>query len=122
MAATNKGIIYPTSSDNIAPLETWLANLANGANNVGVVSGAKTFTGPDATGSYVDTTVTFASPLSAAPIVTATVEGSTSTSVYAVTILGTPTVDGFSARVYRLNGSTATTLKLNWQASTYTSV
>lgn len=122
MAITNKGIPYPTSSDNIAPLETWFANLAAKADNVGIVSGSKDFTGPDATGSTVDVAVTFTNPLATAPVVTATVQGGSASSVYAVTILGAPTTTGFTARVYRLNGSAATALKLSWMASTFVAV
>ena len=119
MSTTNKGVIYPTSGDSIAPLETHFAALATSADNAGIVSGAFAFTGPSATGSTVDVTVTYAT-LGAVPKVTATVQGGASASVYAVTILGAPTATQFIARVYRLNGSTAeTNLKLVWHASTY---
>lgn len=120
MAITNKGVTYPTSSDNIAPLETHFANLANSADNVGVVTGKQLFTGPSATGGTVDVSVSFATTLSAAPKVVATVQGGTGSSVYAVTILGAPTTSGFTARIFRCNGSTAQTdLQLVWSASTY---
>lgn len=119
MAITNKGVIYPTSSDSIAPLETHFAALASSADNAGIVSGAFAFTGPASTGATVDVTVTYTT-LGSAPKVTATVQGGASASVYAVTILGAPTATQFIARVYRLNGTTAETdLKLVWHASTY---
>jgi hypothetical protein len=33
MASTDKGIVYPTSGDNIAPLETHFASLAQSADD-----------------------------------------------------------------------------------------
>lgn len=120
MAITPKGITYPTSSDNIAPLETHFANLADKADNAGIIAGKQSFTGPSATGGTVDVTVT--QSFSSAPHVVASVQGPTGSSAYSVTILGDPTTSGFVARVYRLNGSTAQSLKLVWHASTYTAV
>ena len=120
MANTNKGVYYPTSSDVITPLETHFAGLAATADNVGVVSGKTLFTGPSSTGGVVSVSVTFPDALSAAPYVTATVKGGNTTSVYAVTIVGDPTTTGFTAKVFRCDGSTAETdLYLVWHASTY---
>lgn len=120
MATTNKGVYYPTSSDQIAPLETILANIADTADNVGVISGENLFTGPGATGSTVNVTVTFPITFDAVPKVVAGVRAPTGTSVYATTIVGTPTTTGFTARVFRCNGSTAeTNLQLVWTASDY---
>lgn len=123
MAITNKGVIYPTSSDNIAPLETHFANLANTADNVGVVSGATTFTGPSATGSTVDVAVSFDDILPSVPNLVLTVQGGSTASPYSATILGAPTTTGFTARIFRLAGSTAeANLKLVWMASTYSAI
>ena len=120
MATTNKGVYYPTSSDQITPLETVLANIADTADNVGVISGEQLFTGPSATGSTVNVTVTFPFAFSPAPKVVAGVRAPTGTSVYAVTIVGTTLTTGFTARVFRCNGSTAETdLRLVWTASDY---
>ena len=127
MATTTNGIIYPTSGDNIAPLETHFANLANSADDAiaavealidtPVVSGSTSFTGPAASSSSVSVPVTFASALDSVPVVVATVQGSGSASTYVVTIAGTPTINGFTAKVWRVDGSTAETdLKLNWIA------
>jgi hypothetical protein len=103
MAITNKGVTYPTSGDSIAPLETHFNQLADDADNVGVVSGAQTFTGPATTGATVDS-----------------VQGGTAASVYAITVLGAPTATSFTVRVFKLNGSTAETdLQIVWMASTY---
>jgi len=120
MASTFKGITYPTSSDNIAPLETHFANLASSADNAAIFSAKKLFTGPSATGSTVDVAVTFVTAFATAPKITATVQGGSGASVYAVSIAGAPTTTGFTARVFRCNGSTAETdLQLVWNASTY---
>ena len=127
MATTTNGIIYPTSGDNIAPLETHFANLANSADDAiaavealidtPVVSGSTSFTGPAASSSSVSVPVTFTSALNSVPVVVATVQGSGSASTYVVTIAGTPTINGFTAKVWRVDGSTAETdLKLNWIA------
>jgi hypothetical protein len=120
MAITNKGVYYPTSSDQITPLETVLANIADTADNVGVVTGQQLFTGPSATGGVVTVSVTFPITFSAAPKVIASVKGSSGASVYAATVVGNPTTTGFSAKVFRCNGSTAETdLYLVWSASDY---
>lgn len=120
MAMTNKGVYYPTSSDQITPLETILANIASSADEVGVVTGEQLFTGSGTTGGIVTVNVTFPITFTSAPRVTATVKGGTGSSVYAVTISGEPTTTGFSAKVFRCNGSTAeNNLKLVWAASTY---
>lgn len=127
MASTTKGIIYPTSGDNIAPLETHFASLAQSVDDAIVdtetalgkspIMGYKSFTGPESTGSTVDVTVTFAAAFDAAPFVVATVQGGGSVSAYSVTLTGTPNVNGFTAKVYRLSGSTAETdLYLHWIA------
>lgn len=120
MAITNKGVTYPTSGDSIAPLETHFNQLADDADNIGVISGAQTFTGPAATGSTVDVVVTLPFTMSSAPKIVATVKGGSTASVYAATILGNPTTTSFTVRVFRCNGSTAETdLQVIWMASTY---
>lgn len=120
MAITAKGISYPTSSDTIAPLETHFANLANTADNLGTISGIKTFNGPSATGDTVDVLVTYGQTFPVAPQISATIEGHATSSVYASTVLGTPTTTGFTIRVFRCNGSTVENgLKIMWLANTY---
>lgn len=119
MATTTKGVFYPTSSDNIAPLETHLANIAQGADSVGVLAGQEGFVGPDATGSTAGVSVAFGVTLDSAPTVTCTVEAGAAASSYIATVTETTTT-GFTAKVYRLNGSGAdSTLKLHWMASDY---
>jgi hypothetical protein len=120
MPNTPKGVYYPSSSDQITPLQTILGNIASTTDNIGMITGEQQFTGPSATDGIVTVNVSFPSALSAAPKVFITVKGGTGASVYAVTVLGDPTVNGFTAKVFRCNGSTAETdLNLTWAASTY---
>lgn len=119
MAVTLKGVTYPTSSDNIAPLETHFANLAQSADNVGMLTGRTAFTGPTTSGTTVDIVVPFGKTFSSSPKVIACVEGGGGSSAYVVTILGAPTTTSFTARIYRLNGSSAEALKLVWAVSSY---
>lgn len=126
MASTTRGIIYPTSSDNIAPLETHFANLANSVEEAlddivtgtgaTVTTGATSFTGPASTGSTVNVTVTFPSVRSTVPNVVCTVRGPSPTSAYIATISGSPTTGGFTATVYKASGSSAESLFLEWMA------
>lgn len=126
MATTSKGIVYPTSSDNIAPLETHFANLANsvdtalgtvsGSIPASVVAGATSFTGPAAAGASVSVTVTFPSTFASIPKVVATVQGAGGVTPHVVTIAGSPSTGGFSATVYKIAGTTAESLVLNWMA------
>jgi hypothetical protein len=67
----------------------------------------------------MDVEVAFASPVPQYTKVTANVETTANGSCYAVTLLGSPTINGFKARVYRINGSTPESLKLAWIASSY---
>lgn len=119
-ATTHKGIPYPTSSDTIAPLETHFANLADKADKAGILSGQYEFTGPaDSAASPATVTVTFATAFPTAPKIICGVSGSLAASPYVVNVYGAPTTTGFVAKVYRVAGSTAETLKLDWFASTY---
>lgn len=124
MAATNKGVTYPTSNDNIAPLETHFATLADTADRAGALTGAEGFTGPSATGGVVTVQVDWNTDLGitleTTPKVVCTVEGISTSSSYVATVVGPTLTTGFTARVYRLNGSGAdSNLKLVWFASDY---
>ncbi len=120
MAVTNKGVIYPTSGDNIAPLETHFANLASSADKAGVATGAFAIVGQANAGTVDDFIVTFGQTFPTAPKVVATVQGGAAPSCYALTIAGAPTTTGFTARIYKLNGTVSETdLKIVWYASTY---
>lgn len=126
MASTARGIVYPTSGDNVAPLETHFASLANSTDvalddlaatiTASVISGANGFTGPTASGSTVDVTVTFPSVFTSVPNVVCTVRGQSPTQAYVATIAGIPTVSGFTATVYKITGASAEALTLEWMA------
>ncbi len=119
MESTEKGIAYPSSTDNIAPLESHFAALAQTADNAGVISGREQFVGPSATGSTVGVNVEFDYPLAAVPQVALTVQAGAAASSYIATIVSTDET-GFAAKVYRLNGSGAdSNLFLHWIASDY---
>jgi hypothetical protein len=120
MAVTKKGIDYPTSSDNIAPLETWLSGLANGADKVGIVSGSQSFSGPTAADTPVTVTITFPTGVfTTAPKVIVAVEGSASATPYIANVYGTTTATTCVVKVNRISGTTGETLTLTWFASTY---
>lgn len=112
---TARGVYHPTSGDEIAPLETHFALLAGSVNDRIPVSGKKAFTGPAAAAGTVAVSVTFATPFAGVPLINASVEGQSTSSAYVATIHSV-TVNGFSAVVYRVNGSTAENLNLNWIA------
>jgi hypothetical protein len=141
MAETSKGIVYPTSGDNIAPLESHFASLASTTNDalaaleadtlevaadlqdykveVGVipVSGSFSFTGPTSTTTPVNLTISLPSPYFAtAPVVLATVSGISTSSAY-FAVLHSITTTQFQARIWRTTGTDSdASLKLNWIA------
>jgi hypothetical protein len=140
MALTPKGIVYPTSGDNIAPLETHFSALASSVDDaiievedsvvlvqedlddfkieVGVSpqSSVFTFTGPTSTTVPVDITVTLPGGyFSTAPAVVATVAGSPTASAY-FPVLHSITASQFQARVWRTTGTAAESLTLQWIA------
>jgi hypothetical protein len=141
MAETSKGIIYPTSGDNIAPLESHFASLASTTNSalitidesiedvdtdlqdfkteVGLIAqtGSFSFTGPTSTTTPVEITVTLPPGyFSSIPTVVATVSGVTTSSAY-FPVLHSVTTSQFQARIWRTTGTAEdTALKLNWIA------
>lgn len=140
MASTTKGIVYPTSGDNIAPLETHFASLAQSADDaigdlavtvgevdtavdtlradIGVIPKAGTFnfSSPTSTATPVNITVTLpGGHFSTAPTVVASVAGiSTSGPYFAVVHSITPSQ--FQANIWRTAGTTAESLVLQWIA------
>jgi hypothetical protein len=120
MELTTKGVSYPSSDDNIAPLESHFAALAQTADRAGALTGSQAFTGPGATAGVSTVVVAFGKTLKTTPKVVCSVEGNSSSSNYVATIVGPTTTTGFTARVYRLSGSGAdSNLKLIWFASDY---
>lgn len=140
MAATAKGIVYPTSGDNIAPLETHFASLAETADDaIGVLetavetvqdnidalelavgkvpqTGKFTFTGPTSTTTPVNVTVTLPGGyFTVAPTVVTTVSGGSGASAY-FAVTHSITTSQFQARIWRTTGTTAESLTLQWIA------
>lgn len=140
MASTDKGIVYPTSGDNIAPLETHFASLAQSVDDAIVVvddvvadidtdlqafktsvgnitqTGSFAFTGPTATATPVNITITLPSGyFSTTPVVVATVSGTNTASGY-FPMLHSITSSQFQVRVWRITGTAAETLTLQWMA------
>jgi hypothetical protein len=127
MATTeNKDIVYPTSGDQIAPLETHFASLAESTDaalvlmdtdienvqtdlddfkeEVGVVpeEGSFSFTGPATIATPVNLTVTLPSgKFTTEPVVVATVSGANSSSAFFPVIHST-TTSQFRAKVWRM--------------------
>jgi len=117
---TTKGVTYPTSSDNIAPLESHLQTIAEGADSVGILSGTYSVAGgdvPQNTGDSNNVVINFGATMDSAPKVTCTVEGISSSSNYSVMVVGPTTTTSFTAKIYRLSGSGADTIKIIWHAS-----
>jgi len=140
MASTSKGIVYPTSGDNIAPLETHFASLAQSADEaIGDVQtlaeeveasvetlrddigdipqvGAFAFTGPSAAATPVALTITLPSGyFSTAPTVVATVSGINTSKAY-FPVLHSITTSQFQVRVWTTNATASESLTLQWIA------
>jgi hypothetical protein len=140
MASTDKGIVYPTSGDNIAPLETHFASLAESVDeailvlegdieqnsedietlrdDIGTIlkSGSFAFTSPTSTATPVNITVTLPSGhFASAPTVIATVSGLSTSGPY-FPVIHSVTGSQFQARVWRMSGTTSESLTLNWIA------
>ena len=137
---TTRGITYPTSGDNIAPLETHFSALAGTADDaIGVVEelaeeietsvqalrddigyipqvGSFAFTGPSASATPAALTVTLPSGyFEAAPTVVATVAGGSSAKAY-FPVLHSITASQFQVRVWTTNATAGESLTLQWIA------
>jgi hypothetical protein len=140
MASTDKGIVYPTSGDNIAPLETHFASLAQSANDaiveietlaqdaadavetlrndIGNIPqvGSFAFTGPSAAATPAALTITLPSGyFSTAPTVVATVSGINTSNAY-FPVLHSITASQFQVRVWTTNATAGESLTLQWIA------
>lgn len=116
MATTSKGIYYPTSSDQIVPLESVLANIAQSADAAIPLSGteAVTFSGTSANSTQV-ATISFPSTLSSAPSkILVTVRGPVSgSSAYVATVTNSTTTN-FSVLLHRLSAGSAQAINVVW--------
>jgi hypothetical protein len=122
MATTTRGITYPTSSDNIAPLESHFSALASSVDTAMArnISGrTATFSAPLTVGGTTTQVVVFDTPIPMAvsPVVVGNVSSeSTDVSAYVVNFYGISST-GFGAKITRIFGTSAdTTLRLNWIA------
>jgi hypothetical protein len=140
MASTDKGIVYPTSGDNIAPLETHFASLAQSADDaIGEVQtlaeevetsvqalrddigyipqvGSFAFTGPSAAATPAALTITLPSGyFDTAPTVVATVSGINTSNAY-FPVLHSITASQFQVRVWTTNATAGESLTLQWIA------
>jgi hypothetical protein len=143
MASTSKGIVYPTSGDNIAPLETHFSALASSVNTalisidediteqgteietlqtaIGNIQKGRfsSITGPQYRNSpkYVGV-IPFSSRFDGVPVVTASVSSTlATTSGYVVTVFAVTDLQ-FQARIWKINDTVEVeTLTLNWIAT-----
>jgi hypothetical protein len=140
MASTDKGIVYPTSGDNIAPLETHFASLAQSADDaidevqtlaeevetsvqalrddIGYIPqvGSFAFTGPSSSSTPAAVTITLPSGyFDTAPTVVATVSGINTSNAY-FPVLHSITASQFQVRVWTTNATAGESLTLQWIA------
>jgi hypothetical protein len=115
MAITPKGIVYPTSSDQITPLESVFAAMATSVDEAIPLSGSYSlqFTGNSAATQVVS--VAFGQTLSSAPDkIQVTVKGPVSSSSSYVPTVTNSTTEGCTVNVYRIDGSGTQTINLVW--------
>lgn len=116
MATTSKGIYYPTSSDQIAPLETVLANISQSVDAAIPLNGtqAVTFTGTGANSTQT-ATISFGATLPSAPTkIQVTVRGPVSgSSAYIATVTNSTTTD-FAVLLHRLSAGTSQAINVMW--------
>ena len=115
MATTPKGLVYPTSSDQITPLESVFAAMATSVDEAIPLSGSYSlqFTGNSAATQVVS--VTFGQTLSSATDrIQVTVRGPVSSSSSYVPTVTNSTTEGCTVNVYRIDGSGTQTINLVW--------
>lgn len=119
MAVTTRGIAYPTSSDNIAPLESHFAVLAGSVDDALAKSqsgSTDVFTLGTTVGTSTTIAVVFEDEFLETPNVMGSVITATSGSAYVVNFYNV-SVTGFTAKVTRVFGtSNDGNLKVNWIA------
>jgi hypothetical protein len=119
MATTTNGIYYPTSSDNIAPLESHFSLLAGSVDEALLKSKSGTtseFTLATTVGTTTTATITFAEAFDAIPTITGSVQTAISGSAYVVNFFNV-TASGATAKITRVFGtSNDGNLKVNWIA------
>jgi hypothetical protein len=119
MATTTNGIYYPTSSDNIAPLESVFATMASSVDDAvkKIESGKSTaFTVGTTVGNSNTTAITFASAFATVPSIVGSVQMNATGSAYSVSFHEVSET-GCTAKVTRVAGTTNDgNLFVNWIA------
>ncbi len=119
MATTTNGIYYPTSSDNIAPLESVFATMATSIDDaVKTIDSGKSaaFIVGTTVGNSNTVAITFAATFAAAPSIMGSVEMSATGSAYTVNFFGVTTA-GCTAKITRVAGTSSDgNLFVNWIA------
>ena len=116
MATTSKGIYYPTSSDQITPLESILAGISQSVDAALPLSGSEavTFTGTTANSTQT-ATINFGQTLPQAPTkIQVTVRGPVSgSSAYVATVTNSTTTTA-SVLLHRLTAGTSQAINVVW--------
>ena len=119
MATTTRGIYYPTSSDNIAPLESHFSLLAGSVDDTLAKSksgSTSTFTLGTTVGTATTITITFPAAFATIPVITGSVQTAISGAAYVVNFFNV-TATGATAKVTRVFGtSNDGNLRVNWMA------
>lgn len=119
MATTTRGIYYPTSSDNIAPLESHFSVLAGSVDTALAKSKSGTtaeFTLGTTVGTATTVSISFPVAFATIPTITGTVQTAISGSAYVVNFFNV-TASGATAKVTRVFGTSDDgNLKVNWNA------
>lgn len=116
---TSKGIAYPESSDNIAPLETWFSGMATSidAALTKTQSGKTTpVTLDTAVGTATTISISFPTAFASVPSIVGSVSSTSTNSAYVVTFFNVSTT-GCTAKITRVYGTTNDgNLLINWIA------
>lgn len=116
---TTRGIAYPESSDNIAPLETWFHGMATSIDDALAKSqsgktSALTIAAP--VGNSTTSAITFPTAFTTVPNIVGSVSSTSTGSAYVVTFFNVSTT-GCTAKVTRVYGTTNDgNLFVNWIA------
>ena len=119
MATTTRGIYYPTSSDNIAPLESHFSLLAGSVDEAMAKSKSGStaeFTLGTTVGTATTLTITFPAAFASIPTITGSVQTAISGSAYVVNFFNV-SASGATAKVTRVFGTSDDgNLQVNWMA------
>jgi len=115
MAITSKGIYYPTSTNQITPLESVFASVADSVDEAIPLSGSYSVQLTVAAANTQVVSVAFDETLSVAPEkIQVTVRGPASGSSNYIATVTNSTIDGCTVNVYRIDGSGTQGIHLVW--------